>query len=51
MPADPRTADQILKDVGHDYHDEDHGLYSVRRTLMRSWRDTTANGNGNEKEK
>ena len=41
-PADRRTAEEILKDVGHEYHGADTGMDSLRRTMIRSWRDVDA---------
>ncbi|KAG8968342.1 hypothetical protein FRC03_007801 [Tulasnella sp. 419] len=40
-PADRRTAEDILKDTDHDYHGkgEGEGIQSVRRTLLKSWRE------------
>lgn len=39
-PADTRSADEIVNQVDHHYHNEDTGLHSVRRTLLRGWRET-----------
>ncbi|KAF7979276.1 hypothetical protein HWV62_42968 [Athelia sp. TMB] len=40
-PADRRTAEEIVADVEHEYHQMGPGvgLDSVRRTLLQSWRD------------
>jgi len=40
-PADRRTAEEMVADVEHDYHKDEPGvgLDSIRRTLLKSWRD------------
>lgn len=40
-PGDRRTAEEMLADVDHDYHKDEPGvgLDSIRRTLLKSWRD------------
>jgi hypothetical protein len=37
-PADRRTAQEIVEDAAHDYHDRTAGLAHMRRTLLKSWR-------------
>lgn len=41
-PADRRTAEEILSNVEHEYHGQETGMDSVRRTMLRSWRDIDA---------
>jgi hypothetical protein len=40
-PGDRRTAEEMVSDVEHDYHKEGPGvgLDSVRRTLLKSYKD------------
>lgn len=40
-PGDRRTAEEMVSDAEHDYHKEGPGvgLDSVRRTLLKSYRD------------
>lgn len=40
-PGDRRTAEEMVADVDHDYHKNEPGvgLDSVRRTMLKSWRD------------
>ncbi|EIM88499.1 UPF0187-domain-containing protein [Stereum hirsutum FP-91666 SS1] len=38
-PADRRSAQQIMLDVDHAYHGAETGMHSIRRTLLKSWRD------------
>jgi predicted membrane chloride channel (bestrophin family) len=40
-PGDRRTAEEMQQDVEHEYHKEGPGvgLDSVRRTMLKSWRD------------
>jgi len=40
-PGDRRTAEEMRQDVEHEYHQEGPGvgLDSIRRTLLKSWRD------------
>ncbi|KAF8308192.1 UPF0187-domain-containing protein [Clavulina sp. PMI_390] len=39
-PGDMRSADTIIANEEHDYHHPHNGSASLRRTLLRSWRDT-----------
>jgi len=39
-PSDLRSADEIVEQVNHHYHDEETGLHSFQRTLLRNWRAT-----------
>jgi len=34
-PADCRSAEEIVSDVNHEYHEH---MHSIRRTLLKSWR-------------
>jgi putative membrane protein len=36
-PADPRSAHRILTEVDHEYHDDQLGMHSIRRTMLKSW--------------
>lgn len=40
-PADRRNAEDMQQDVEHDYHQAGPGvgIESVRRTMLKSWRD------------
>jgi len=38
-PADRRSAEEILRDVGHAYHGPETGMHHVRRTLLQSCRE------------
>jgi len=38
-PADCRTAEEIVSDVNHEYHGPERGMDSIRRTLLRSWKE------------
>jgi putative membrane protein len=38
-PADRRNAEEILRDVNHDYHIKADGTRAMQRTLLRSWRE------------
>ena len=42
-PTDERDAQQIMRELSHDYHmDADEaGIASLRRTMLRNWRDVT----------
>ncbi|KAF8590756.1 UPF0187-domain-containing protein [Ramaria rubella] len=37
-PIDCRSAEEIVNDVGHEYHGDHKGMDSIRRTLLRNWR-------------
>jgi putative membrane protein len=41
-PADRRTAQEIVADVGHDYHNKEEGTRALQRTMLRSWREVDA---------
>ncbi|KAF8596742.1 UPF0187-domain-containing protein [Ceratobasidium sp. AG-I] len=38
-PADRRTAQDLATDMEHEYYNEGTGMDSVRKTLVRSWRE------------
>ncbi|KAI0088883.1 UPF0187-domain-containing protein [Irpex rosettiformis] len=38
-PADRRNAKAMMDDVEHAYHGVDSGMYHIRKTLLKSWRD------------
>jgi predicted membrane chloride channel (bestrophin family) len=40
-PGDRRTAQDILAHVDHDYHSEDAGIDSVRRTMLKSYKEVS----------
>lgn len=42
-PADRRHTEEIMRDLSHDYHADMDGISmaSVRRTLLKSWREVT----------
>jgi len=37
-PADCRSAEEMVLDVGHEYHGPTTGMDSIRRTMLKSWR-------------
>lgn len=37
-PEDHRTADQIVSDATHPYHHQEHGRHSMRKTMLRCWK-------------
>jgi putative membrane protein len=37
-PADRRTAQDLTTDMEHEYYNEETGMDSVRKTLVKSWR-------------
>ncbi|KAF8530774.1 Bestrophin, RFP-TM, chloride channel-domain-containing protein [Gautieria morchelliformis] len=37
-PGDCRGAEEIVSDVTHDYHGPTQGMHTIRRTLLKSWR-------------
>ncbi|KAF8526630.1 UPF0187-domain-containing protein [Hysterangium stoloniferum] len=41
-PGDFRNATEILSDVSHEYHKHEHGMASIARTLLMSWRTVEA---------
>ncbi|TDL17547.1 UPF0187-domain-containing protein [Rickenella mellea] len=41
-PADRRSAKDMLADVDHEYHGPETGVISIRRTLLRSWKEVQA---------
>ncbi|EPQ58735.1 hypothetical protein GLOTRDRAFT_19752, partial [Gloeophyllum trabeum ATCC 11539] len=38
-PGDRRNAEEMMNDVSHEYLSPDTGVASLRRTLLKSWRD------------
>ncbi|KAJ3478799.1 hypothetical protein NLI96_g9513 [Meripilus lineatus] len=38
-PADRRNAKEMMDDIDHSYHGPDTGMDSIRKTLLKSWRD------------
>ncbi|THH28925.1 hypothetical protein EUX98_g5262 [Antrodiella citrinella] len=38
-PADRRSAKEMMADVAHDYHGLETGVHSIRKTLLKSWRE------------
>ncbi|TCD62726.1 hypothetical protein EIP91_006524 [Steccherinum ochraceum] len=38
-PADRRTAKDMMADANHDYHGPETGVHSIRKTLLKSWRE------------
>ncbi|KAI0795469.1 Bestrophin, RFP-TM, chloride channel-domain-containing protein [Abortiporus biennis] len=38
-PADRRSAKAMMFDTDHDYHGPETGMASIRRTLLKSWRE------------
>ncbi|CAL1709226.1 unnamed protein product [Somion occarium] len=38
-PGDRRSAKEMLHDLNHPYHDDDECVHSIRKTLLKSWRE------------
>lgn len=37
-PGDRRTAEDMIREDQHEYHDKEVGLDKIRKTLLHSWR-------------